>query len=79
MKVKLKCNLGTNDFPDSPLPEGEHEVTDTFGAKLVALKLAEDITPAKLPPVVVAVTEVAEQPVIKSTPAVADKPKSSKN
>lgn len=45
MKIRVHCNLGTKDFPDAPLTEGEHEVDDKFGAKLVGLKLATDITP----------------------------------
>lgn len=46
MKVRLLCNLGTNDFPHTPFKEGEEpEVADDLGAKLVRAKLAIDITP----------------------------------
>ncbi len=47
MVVQLLTNLGSNDFPGYPFKDGEtHEVTDLFGAKLVRLKLAVDVTPA---------------------------------
>lgn len=46
MKVRLLCNLGTNDFPLTPFEEGEEpEVSDDLGTRLVRAKLAVDITP----------------------------------
>jgi hypothetical protein len=50
MIVKLKTNLGSNDFPDMPFLEGEeHEVSEAAGQKLVRLKLADDVTPPPKP------------------------------
>lgn len=84
MRVRVKCNLGTDDFPDSPLTEGEHEVSETFGAQLVGLKLADEVA-AELPPVKVLPTEIKPQepasvpePEPKPAPIAADKSKTNK-
>jgi hypothetical protein len=47
MLVKVLLNLGTNDFPDSPLQEGEHDLPDAFAARLIAEKLAVAVKPPK--------------------------------
>lgn len=49
MLVEVFLNLGTNDFPDSPLTAGEHEVPDVLGASLVARRLAREIVTEKEP------------------------------
>lgn len=36
MKVKVLLNLGTNDYGADALPEGEHEVAESFGRLLVS-------------------------------------------
>ena len=51
MKIKLLCNLGTNDYPDTPLQEGEHDVPDNLANKLIARKLAVAIEQPKPPEV----------------------------
>lgn len=56
-RIKLLLNLGLQDYPDSPLPEGEHEVSDVFAATLIARRLA-----VKLPPLPVKVAVVADKP-----------------
>ena len=70
MRIKLLCNLGTNDFPETPFKDGEeHEVSDQLGRSLVAQRLAKDITPAAAPE--------AEPVVVKEEPKpepVAEKP-----
>lgn len=50
MRIKCRTNLGSNDFPGMPFLEGEeHDVTDIVGAKLVTLRLADDVTPLPEP------------------------------
>lgn len=50
MLVKLKTNLGSNDFPDHPFMEGEErEVSTAVGERLITLRLAVDITPEPVP------------------------------
>jgi hypothetical protein len=46
-RVKILLNLGTMDYPENPLPEGEHEVTDEFAAKLIARRHAVLLPPVK--------------------------------
>lgn len=68
MLVKLKTNLGSNDFPGMPYLEGEtHEVSESVGMQLVSLSLAIDITPPPAPVVAApaVVEEVAAEPVTK--------------
>jgi hypothetical protein len=74
MRVKLLCNLGTNDYQSTPFKDGEeHEVDPDFGAILVSRGHAVDITPPPVAapvaaPVVVETVEVV-------APAGPDKPK----
>lgn len=71
MRVKLLCNLGTNDFPATPFRDGEeHDVTDDLGMKLVRRKLALDVTPQPAPPVVETAEQLRETPVEKPVPSV---------
>lgn len=35
MRIHLKLNIGTNDKEYPPLKEGEHEVSDEIGQKLI--------------------------------------------
>lgn len=68
MLVKLKTNLGSNDFPDHPFMEGEErEVSTAVGERLIALRLAVDITPEPKP--VVAQPAPIPVPVPKQEPA----------
>ena len=62
MLVEVFLNLGTSEFPDSPLPAGEHEVTDKLGALLVARGLARAIE------VPVTFQAVAEAPAVVTVP-----------
>lgn len=63
MKVKVLCNLGTRDFGSQALPEGEHEVNDAFGAKLIKRRLAVEIVPPPKPePKAAVVSEPASKP-----------------
>jgi hypothetical protein len=72
--VKLKTNLGSNDFPGMPFLEGEkREVTDDIGQKLVRLKLAEDVTPPPEPPKA-AKPERKPEPTPEAHPAKTTKP-----
>ncbi len=46
MKIRIKTNLGTRDFPGKPWLAGEeHEVDDSVGALLVSRGVAEDLSP----------------------------------
>jgi len=62
MRVKLLTNLGSNDFPEHRFLEGEeHEIDDSTGGKLVAKKLAVDVTPQQI-------VAVAAEPELKAVP-----------
>lgn len=64
MQVKIKTNLGTNQFPDMPYREGDvKDVSDSVGAMLVKRGLADEIVQLKaVPPIEVkASPPVAEQ------------------
>ena len=50
MKIEVFLNLGTNDWPLSPLLAGEHEVSDSLGSELVKAKVAREIVVEVPPP-----------------------------
>lgn len=67
--VKALTNLGTHDYPECPLQDGEiGQVSDAVAAKLVAMRHGEIV--ADIPP-----TEVDVEP--KPTPAKAKSDKQS--
>jgi hypothetical protein len=86
MRIKVLCNLGTNDFPETPFLDGEeHEVNQELGEKLVRLRLAVDITPPpaqKEPPAEtpneIPVAPAKQEPAAVAAPATANKFKTSK-
>ena len=55
MKVKVLMNLGTNDYGANVLPQGEHEVTESFGRLMVsrghAVEIPEEPKPEPKPQV----------------------------
>lgn len=72
MRVKLLTNLGSNDFPDHPFMDGEeYDVSAELGAKLLALRLAVDVTPEPVP-------VPKQEPAAIAAPATAPKFKTSK-
>lgn len=45
MRVRVFLNLGSAEFGSDALPEGEHDVSDQFGQRLIAMKLACEVSP----------------------------------
>lgn len=76
MQVKLKTNLGTNQFPEMPYREGDlKEVADGVGALLIRKGWAEEVAQLKaVPKVDIAASETSTPEV----PAVKPKPKGGK-
>lgn len=90
MQVKIKTNLGTNQFPDMPYREGDvRDVPDEVGAFLVRKRWAEEVVQLKaVPPLEIKASPpvAAEQPAAvpatetstPEVPAVKQKPKGGK-
>lgn len=47
MKINVKFNIGTNDYPETPLTEGEHTVSDKLGQELIDRGYAEPVVTAE--------------------------------
>lgn len=77
MQVKIKTNLGTNQFPEMPYRDGDlKEVSDDVGAMLVRKGWAEEVAQVKaVPRLDIAATEETSTPEV---PAVKQKPKGGK-
>lgn len=83
MRVKIKTNLGTNQFPDMPYRAGDvKDVPQSVGELLVKRRLAEEIVELKaIPPVDLKAVPASEPEATTSTPevpAVKQKPKGGK-
>lgn len=83
MQVKIKTNLGTNQFPDMPYREGDvKDVPAAIGELLVKRRLAEEIVELKTVPVVDLKAVPASEPEATistpEVPAVKQKPKGGK-
>jgi hypothetical protein len=84
VQVKIKTNLGTNQFPDMPYREGDvKDVPAAIGELLVKRRLAEEIVEFKAVPVVDLKAVPASEPEATTistpeVPAVKQKPKGGK-
>ena len=64
MRVKAICNLGTKDYPDCALLEGEEaDVTETAGRAMVSAGHAVAITEPVKPEPVPEVKPIVQEPV----------------
>lgn len=65
MKIRIRTNLGSVEFPKMPWREGEeHEVDETLGASLIARGVAEACPQPETPRPPKSVAAVPDKPAI---------------